>query len=421
MNKLLAWLGGFGKNDRAAVALVFGVSVVPFMLAAGVALDYSRALDLKTEMQAALDAGALAAAASRSLSDDGRIALAKTTFNTNFRDRFGVKPVATVTLVDGTVQASAAAALPTTFMKLAGIQRMKVGANVEIGLPGQKDAEIALVLDYSDSMNDPPVGGGRVKYLSMRDAAMGMVNDLTMGEGGKHVKFALVPFSHHVRTSLPGSMVIGGKPGTTRTGCTQDRRYPYNLSVETPDPQNDDSKWGQAVHPKYRDRTCGLFGPYGLILKPLSSDHDAVKRQLEAMQPTGMTHIALGFEFGWHVLSSNAPFTEGVSESNKETVKVLVLLTDGNQTEQAFGPNGSETREDGERNLEQLCRNAKEAGITVATVAFDLGESPSTVERLRDCASDPSTLFFDVTSSADLAAAFDGIRSKIQEAIFIAK
>jgi von Willebrand factor type A domain len=134
-----------------------------------------------------------------------------------------------------------------------------------------------------------------------------------------------------------------------------------------------------------------------------------------------MTHIALGFEFGWHVLSSNTPFTEGVSESNGKTVKVLVLLTDGNQTEQAFGPDGSETEEDGERNLEQLCRNAKEAGITVATVAFDLDEGPSTVERLRDCASDPSKLFFDVKGGADLAAAFDGIRSKVQEAIFIAK
>jgi hypothetical protein len=216
-------------------------------------------------------------------------------------------------------------------------------------------------------------------------------------------------------------MVLGKEPGTTWTGCTQDRKYPYNLSVETPDPKNDDSKWGQAVHPDYKSRTCGLFGPYGLLLKPLSSEHGAVKRQLQAMRPTGMTHIALGFEFGWHALSSNAPFTEGVSESNGKTVKVLVLLTDGNQTEQAFGPDGSETKEDGERNLEQLCRNAKAAGITVATVAFDLGENPSTIDRLRDCASDPSTLFFDARSGSDLTAAFDGIRSKVQQAIFIAK
>jgi Flp pilus assembly protein TadG len=298
MGKLSGWLGGFGNDDRAGVALLFGISAVPFMLAAGVAVDYSRAIDLKTEMQAALDAGALAAAASRSMSDGERITLAKRSFSSNFRNRFGVKPVPTVTLANDTVHASATAALPTTFMKLAGISKMEVGANVQIRIPGQKDAEIALVLDYSDSMNDPPVGGGRVKYLSMRDAATQMVSDLTTGEAAKHVKFALVPFSHHVRTSLPGSMVVGEKPGTTWTGCTQDRRSPYNLSVEAPDPKNDNSRWGQPVHPMNQSRTCRLFVPYGLILKPLSSEQDAVKRQLQAMRPTGMTHIALGFEFG---------------------------------------------------------------------------------------------------------------------------
>ncbi|MET0482898.1 MAG: vWA domain-containing protein [Aestuariivirgaceae bacterium] len=419
MNRLLAWFRRFVRDDRAAVALVFGVSVVPFMLAAGVALDYSRALDLKTEMQAALDAGALAAASSRSLSDGERITLAKTTFTSNFRSRFGVVPVPTVTLVDGTVRASAAAALPTAFMKLAGIPKVEVGANVQIGLPGQRDAEIALVLDYSGSMNGPPRRGGRVKYQAMRDAAFGMIDDLTAGEG-KHVKFALVPFSQHVLVSLPGSMVVGQQPGTTWTGCTQDRKYPFNLSVTAPDPDEDETKWGQPSH-LYGTRPCGSYLANGLVLKPLSDDHAAVKRQIDGMRPYDMTHIALGFEFGWHVLSSNAPFTEGVAEGGGKTVKVLVLLTDGNQTEQAFGPDGSESPEDGERNLEQLCRNAKAAGITVATVAFDLDESPSTVERLRDCASDPSKLFFDVASSADLAAAFDGIRSKIQEAIFIAR
>jgi hypothetical protein len=155
-------------------------------------------------------------------------------------------------------------------------------------------------------------------------------------------------------------------------------------------------------------------------LRPLSSDHAAVKRQIQAMRPYMWTHIALGFEFGWHVLSSNAPFSEGVPGSDKDTMKVLVLLTDGKQTVEAFGAGGSETPEDGERNLEQLCRNAKAAGVTVAIVALDLDDEP-TVARLRDCASDPDKLFFDATTGADLAAAFDAIRSLVQEAIFIAR
>lgn len=420
MGRISAWLTGFGRNERAAVALMFGVSVVPFIMAAGLALDYSRALDLKTEMQSALDAGALAAAASRSLTDAQRITLGETAFAANFRSRFGVKAVPRITIANQTVRASAIAALPTSFMRLARLAKMDVGASVEIRIPGQKNAEIALVLDYSDSMSDPPASGGRAKYLTMRDAATGMIDDLTAGEGARHVKFALVPFSHDVWTSLPGSMVVGQKAGTTWTGCTQDRKYPYNTMVATPDPKDDNSKWGQPLHPKYSSWPCERYALNGLAVKPLSSDHAAVKRQLQGMTPYGWTHIALGFEFGWHVLSSNAPFTEGVPETDKNTMKVLVLLTDGNQTEQAFGRAGSETKEDGERNLESLCRNAKAAGITVATVALDLDDA-TTVARLRGCASDPNKLFFDATTGSRLATAFEAIKSQVQEAIYIAK
>ncbi|HEX3216768.1 MAG TPA: hypothetical protein VHR67_07890 [Aestuariivirgaceae bacterium] len=41
MGRISAWLTRFGRNERAAVALMFGVSVVPFIMAGGLALDYS--------------------------------------------------------------------------------------------------------------------------------------------------------------------------------------------------------------------------------------------------------------------------------------------------------------------------------------------------------------------------------------------
>ena len=43
---------------------------------------------------------------------------------------------------------------------------MDVGVKVEIQIPQQKNAEIALALDYSDSMTEAPATGGRLKYLS---------------------------------------------------------------------------------------------------------------------------------------------------------------------------------------------------------------------------------------------------------------
>ena len=77
----------------------------------------------------------------------------------------------------------------------------------------------------------------------MRDAAIDMVENLSENGTNKDIHFGLVPFSHHVYTTLPSSMVLGAS-GATWTGCTQDRQYPYNTQSAAPTAGNDASKWG---------------------------------------------------------------------------------------------------------------------------------------------------------------------------------
>ena len=52
----------YARNDDGAVAIVFGLSVIALVLAAGVAVDSSRLLHTTTRIQRALDAAAIAAA-----------------------------------------------------------------------------------------------------------------------------------------------------------------------------------------------------------------------------------------------------------------------------------------------------------------------------------------------------------------------
>ena len=91
------------------------------------------------------------------------------------------------------------------------------------------------------------------------------------------------------------------------------------------------------------------------------------------MRPYAWTHIALGAEFGYHLLSPNEPFSQGAAYGDRKVQKVMVLLTDGQQTEPAFGP-GGRTVSQGENNLETICDNAKANGITIMTLAFDLDQ-----------------------------------------------
>lgn len=410
-------LGRFVSHESGTTAVIFALSVVPMLLAGGVAIDYLRYSRAQTAVQAALDAGALAVAAAGTLSTDNRIAAGKAAFDRNMA-MAGFDTAATEASfeLDGqVVKASARLSIPPGLMQLAGISDMKVNVTTEISIPEAKAAEIALVLDYSASMEE--VSGGKVKYVAMKDAAKKLISDLAAASGGR-TRIGLVPFSHHVYATLPAAHVRGQGTSGTWTGCTQDRRHPFNLTDATPT-GDDRSKWGQPHAPVHVAQGCEGYAPRHLKIRPLTDDFASLRDQLDRMRPYAWTHIALGAEFGYHLLSPNAPFTEGAPYGNRSVQKVMVLLTDGRQTEPAFGETGRTVRH-GERNLEAICSNAKASGITIITLAFDLRDN-DTLTRLKGCASDPDRHFFIAEDSAELASAFDDIRRQIVARVFISR
>ena len=315
----------------------------------------------------------------------------------------------------GILIASATVDAPTSMMKLAGISSMSISGTAEVGLATDKKAEIALVLDYSGSMEE--TSGTKVKYVAMKDAASKLVTDLTTSSPGK-VKFGLVPFSHQVHLSMSDSFIVGGSGSSTWTGCTQDRQYPHNLTDNTPT-SADKSKWGHPFAPDHAGWGCSGYVDNHLQVKPLTSDGNAITSQLAAMRPYAWTHIALGVEFGYHLLSPNLPFDQGVAYGDTETQKFMIVLTDGMQTEPAFGPGSTRSVAQGESNLEQLCENAKADGIRIITLAFDLYDT-STRTRLKNCASD-SDSFFVADDATDLSLAFEDIKTAVASEIYLKK
>lgn len=414
---LVSTLRRFAANQKGTAAVIFALSAVPLLLAAGVAMDTVRYSSAKIALQSALDAGALAAAAATNLSTPARIAAGQAAFDKNVMASAigGANPEGSFSLSGNMVTASASLELPLSFMQLAGYSSLPVDVESEISIPDKKKAEIALVLDYSGSMKD--VLSGEVKYIAMRNAAKDLVNGLAAANPA-NVKFGLVPFSHHVWVTLPKQYVKGQAGAGNWTGCTQDRQYPYNLTDATPTAAVA-SKWGQPIAAVHASDSCGAYVPNKLTVTPLTNDFAAINSQLDAMKPYAWTHIALGAEFGFHLLSPNAPFTDGASYSDTTTRKIMVLLTDGMQTEPAFGP-GPRTVAQGEDNLEAVCENAKTSGITVMTIAYNIDDA-TTVDRLRNCTTDPATDFFSVGEGQNIAAAFDAIKQQITAQIRIGK
>ncbi len=98
----------------------------------------------------------------------------------------------------------------------------------------------------------------------------------------------------------------------------------------------------------------------------------------------------------------------------------MVVLTDGEQTEPAFGLGGSRTDKNGEANLEELCANAKADVITIMTMAFDLYDS-GTRQRLQNCTTDPKRDFFVVNDPKGLSSAFEAVKTAIADQVFLSK
>lgn len=128
MNKTRRILGQFADCKRGATAIIFALSAVPFIAAAGVAIDQSRAYLAKTALQSATDAAALSAASTAAQGAD-RMAVAQSVFTANINDTPNLKAaVPSVSVNNGTVSVTSTVQLPTTLTRIMGYQTVAVTA-----------------------------------------------------------------------------------------------------------------------------------------------------------------------------------------------------------------------------------------------------------------------------------------------------
>lgn len=162
-------IGNFRRDQRGNIAVIFALALIPVMTAAGCALDYSRAAQIRSKLQAAADAASVgsiakmspAFIAAGSMIQDGPIPAgvtdAQNIFNANLSGVSGftitsVTPVVTKTGSTVTSTFSFTADLPTTFLGVIGKNTVSVGgtSNSIVSMPLYID--FYLLLDNSPSM-----------------------------------------------------------------------------------------------------------------------------------------------------------------------------------------------------------------------------------------------------------------------------
>ena len=235
MNKLTR---SFLSDTRGNFAVIFAVALLPVALSVGLAVDYTYASRNKAGIQQALDVAALAAGTNENFTDEERIQIALDSFEANTQN-LDIEGMPTFSIENQKVIATYSYDSPTYFGKLVGQQSIGISIANEVSFAVDSGAEVALVLDYSGSMS------ANNKWSTMRDAAKDLIDIL--GEDGEKtdVSFGLVPFSNLVYGSFPSNTIVGLNGNYTWTGCTQDRRWPFNTQDSSPVSNNSATKWGE--------------------------------------------------------------------------------------------------------------------------------------------------------------------------------
>jgi len=470
-------------DQRGHAAMLFSLLLFPIAGLSGAAVDFHQAMSARSRLADALDAAALAVGASPYISDESADSLARDFLDANYpNNTIGTLGTITVTLnhIADTVIVAGESRVETAFLGMIGIEHLTVHWETEVARARQT-LELAMVLDNTGSMSGS-------KISALRDAAA-MLTDILFdnADDPDRLRIGLVPFSSTVNVGTqyerawwldPDGLspehsnnfdppanrwdVIDSMQYESWDGCVEAREIPFDIEDETPNPSAPETLFVPYFAPdepsgfsgysnsylsdamggsnllnrlmntaKYAGRnpsgSASNWGCSARPITPLTSNRNDIDDAVGDMIASGTTNIPIGISWGVRVLSPQEPFTEGSDWDDDETIKAMVILTDGENYLNGRGninysdysgygyiregrlgvitSSDSALRNALNDRTEAACDYARDQGIRVYTITFQVN-STSTRNMMRDCASHPS-LYFDSPSSAALRNAFE--------------
>jgi Flp pilus assembly protein TadG len=391
---MLQRLRAFARSDRANVAMIFGLSVIPVIGLAGAAIDYAGAARDRSTLQSALDAGTLAGSKVLATATQAEArAVAESYIRANLPERMRTIPLTIAVVNNGqSVSASAATTHQNGLLPVIGIATLPVTGSSIAQAPSNRRIEAVLALDNTGSM------GQLGKIQALRIATLEFLSILeNSGRPAGDVRVGIVPFDTHVRvgTAYRNASWIRGNPGGSWTGCVEDRDSPYNTN-DTPPTSN---------ATRFPAENCPNTALQ--LIRPLTSDFAALRSTVNGMNPSGNTNVAIGVAWGWHILSRNEPFTQSAGPTDPNVDRWLIVLTDGDNTQDRWGGNSAGVIDTRTRAACDALR-ANEPSIRVLTVRVIAGNAAL----LRACASNPSD-YYEVANASELIDVFRRIAWQI--------
>jgi len=387
---------------------------------------------------------------------------------------------------DTSIVVTATAQVPTHFMRIGGVDQLTVTVSSEV-LRRENELEVMMVLDNSGSMSNSAGVGLGTKMAAMQTAATTLVNALFEDQDtSTKVKIGLVPFSGGVNLRVPEvetwladptvnpppSWLDYGNPadinaqflaldlGLNQTaftvmetmangiaenwrGCVRSRSYlltNYDLDDTPPDPADPNTlfsayfnAWlgsvllsyvgqGPTIDTLVTDNNNNQNCPKSKV-QTLTDTRATIISAIDAMEAGGSTNIPEGLAWGWRMISPTEPFTEGAPYSQQETIKAIILLTDGENAASGSFSSYGQTISTSTLNTKTstLCGNVKadkdgntsDEDILIYTIVFN-ATSGTIQDLMRNCATDTGK-YFDSPTPANLDTTFRAIANSLNQ------
>ena len=137
---------------------------------------------------------------------------------------------------------------------------------------------------------------------------------------------------------------------------------------------------------------------------------------VDSMQPAGGTNQPIGLVWAWQSLVGGGPLTAPPKDSNYKYQDVIVLMSDGLNTQNRWYGNGSSASVPVDNRMYQngngsgTCANIKNAGVTIYTIQVNTDGDPLST-MLQNCAGGPDKFndpskFFMVTMQTIFGSVF---------------
>ena len=386
INKFFVGVQKYWRNTVATIAVAFAVTA-PVVGTAGMAVDYANAYLVKQRLMQAIDAAALAGAAS---STDPTVIKqrVKDFFEINYpADKLGVRFDPVVNVNGSFVEVSGHADYQTFFLNIIGIEDISVNANTVVQRE-VKGLEVVLVLDNTGSMGtNNNIGKLRTASCEFVEILFGTYDPDESEDcldrygdfvtaNNEYVKVGLVPYATSVNVGPYGlgydddgasydSSFINNPLGLSFSNDSdtdiclleddngtdiEDHEGPWDMYRWCRDRDDDsaqcnyyddyvcnyyNSSGSSCQSWSYQRRAKGVYRapnylcPRASVL-PMTENMTALKDRINEMEANGNTYGNFGMVWGWRLLSPDFPFTEGVDWDDHGWRKVVVMMTDGN-------------------------------------------------------------------------------------------